>query len=125
MNKADNRPGNRPLSPEETKGLSPKTVTVLVYALQAASFAVGITLIIGVILNYIKSEDVRGTWLESHFRWQIRTFWYSVLWTVIGVLTAIVLIGYAVLFANAIWVIYRIIKGWIRLSEGMEMYPRG
>jgi uncharacterized membrane protein len=86
---------------------------------------VGITLIIGVILNYIKREDVRGTWLESHFRWQIRTFWYSILWTVIGFLTAIVLIGYAVLFANAIWVIYRIIKGWIRLSEGMEMYPGG
>ena len=125
MNQADNRAGKRPSSPEETKGLSPKTVTVLVYALQAASFAVGITLIIGVILNYIKREDVRGTWLESHFRWQIRTFWYSVLWTVIGVLTAIVLIGYAVLFANAVWVIYRIIKGWIRLSEGMEMYPRG
>ena len=125
MNQADNRPGRRPSSPEETKVLSPKTVTVLVYALQAASFAVGITLIIGVILNYIKREDVRGTWLESHFRWQIRTFWYSILWTVIGFLTAIVLIGYAVLFANAIWVIYRIIKGWIRLSEGMEMYPRG
>jgi uncharacterized membrane protein len=125
MNQADNRPGNRSSSPEETKVLSPKTVTVLVYALQAASFAVGITLIIGVILNYIKREDVRGTWLESHFRWQIRTFWYSILWTVIGFLTAIVLIGYAVLFANAIWVIYRIIKGWIRLSEGMEMYPGG
>jgi uncharacterized membrane protein len=125
MNQADNRPGRRPSSPEETKVLSPKTVTVLVYALQAASFAVGITLIIGVILNYIKREDVRGTWLESHFRWQIRTFWYSILWTVIGFLTAIVLIGYAVLFANAIWVIYRIIKGWIRLSEGMEMYPGG
>ena len=125
MNQADNRPGRRPSSPEETKVLSPKTVTVLVYALQAASFAVGITLIIGVILNYIKREDVRGTWLESHFRWQIRTFWYSILWTVIGVLTAIVLIGYAVLFANAVWVIYRIIKGWIRLSEGMEMYPGG
>jgi len=125
MNQIDKGPGTRPSSPQETKGLSPKTVTVLVYALQAASFAVGITLIIGVILNYIKREDVRGTWLESHFRWQIRTFWYSVLWTVIGVLTAIVLIGYAVLFANAIWVIYRIIKGWIRLSEGMEMYPRG
>jgi uncharacterized membrane protein len=125
MNQIDKGPGKRPSSPQETKGLSPKTVTVLVYALQAASFAVGITLIIGVILNYIKREDVRGTWLESHFRWQIRTFWYSILWTVIGFLTAIVLIGYAVLFANAIWVIYRIIKGWIRLSEGMEMYPGG
>ncbi|MFP4167421.1 MAG: DUF4870 family protein [Desulfonatronovibrionaceae bacterium] len=111
--------------PEESqKGVSPKTVAVLVYALQTASFAVGVTLIVGVILNYVKMNDVRGTWLESHFRWQIRTFWYSILWTVLGVLTAIVLIGYAVLFANAVWVIYRIIKGWICLSEDKEMYPQ-
>ena len=122
MNQISRSPDQHSASQSE-KGISPKTITVLVYALQAASFVVGITLIIGVILNYIKRDDVRGTWLESHFRWQIRTFWYSILWTVIGVLTAIVLIGYAVLFANAVWVIYRIIKGWIRLSEEKEMYP--
>ncbi|MEW8206622.1 MAG: hypothetical protein AB2746_10910, partial [Candidatus Thiodiazotropha taylori] len=55
------------------------TLTVGVYALQAASFLFVITLLIGVIVNYVKRDDVRGTWLESHFRWQIRTFWFVLL----------------------------------------------
>ncbi|WP_247869935.1 hypothetical protein [Methylophaga sp. SB9B] len=53
-----------------------KTLTIIIYALQAASFIVGLTFLVAVIINYIKRDDVRGTWLESHFRWQIRTFWF-------------------------------------------------
>jgi len=99
-----------------------KNVVSLVYGLQAASFLVGITFVAAVIVNYIKREDVQGTWLESHFRWQIRTFWFSLLWFTLGLLTFVFAIGYFIMIANAIWLIYRIIKGWLRLNDGKEMY---
>ncbi len=102
-----------------------KTIGVVVYALQAASFLLGITFIVAVIINYVKRDDVKGTLLESHFRWQIRTFWFSFLWVIIGAMTFIFVIGYFILIADAIWVIYRIVKGWLRLSDNKEMYASG
>lgn len=99
-----------------------KNLATLVYALQAASFVVGITYIAAVMVNYIKREDVAGTYVASHFRWQMRTFWYSLLWAGIGALTAIIGIGVAIFVADGLWVVYRIVKGWLRLSEGKEMY---
>jgi uncharacterized membrane protein len=103
---------------------SMKQLTQVVYALQAASFIVGFSLIAAVIVNYVKREDVAGTLYESHFRWQIRTFWFSLLWGVIGALLALVVVGFAILAADAIWFLYRIVKGWIRLSEGKPMYDQ-
>ncbi len=100
-----------------------KTITTVVYILQALSFFTGITFIAAVVVNYIKKEDVQGTWLESHFLWQIRTFWYGFLWGAIGVALFVFVVGYFVLIANTIWLLYRIIKGWLRLSEGKAMYP--
>jgi len=99
-----------------------KNIATLVYGLQAASFLVGITFIAAVIVNYIKRDDVHGTWLESHFRWQIRTFWFGILWSTLGLLTFAFVIGYFILLANAVWIVYRIIKGWLRLNEGKTMY---
>jgi uncharacterized membrane protein len=61
-----------------------KTVAAVVYALLAAGFFVGITWIIAVIIDYVKKDDAKGTWLESHYRWQLRTFWFGLLWGVIG-----------------------------------------
>ena len=98
-----------------------KTMTMVVYALHAAGFFVGLTWIVAVVINYVKRDEVAGTWLESHFRWQIRTFWFGLLWGVIGGILCLVLIGFAVLFANAVWIIYRIVKGWLRLSENREV----
>src|SRR5713226_5085690 len=97
-----------------------KTVATVVYALQAAGFFLGITWIVAVIVDYVKNDDAAGTWLESHFRWQIRTFWWGLLWGVIGAVLLLVLVGYLVLVANAVWIIYRIVKGWLRLSERRE-----
>lgn len=102
---------------------SAKTLTTVVYALQAASFFVGITAIVAIIINYVKIDDVKGTWLESHFRWQMRTFWFGLLWGVIGAITFILIIGWFILAVDAIWVIYRITKGWLRLNDGKEMLP--
>ncbi|MCG7871283.1 MAG: hypothetical protein N0C81_14035 [Candidatus Thiodiazotropha lotti] len=108
---------------DQTKNLEREvTLTVGVYALQAASFLFVITLLVGVIINYVKRDDVKGTWLESHFRWQIRTFWFVLLWSVIGFMTTIILVGYAILFINAVWLIYRIAKGWLSLQDEKALY---
>ena len=108
-----------PATPQAQKLQSLKTIATVVYALQAAGFVLGgVTWIIAIIVNYVKRDDVRGTWLEPHFTWQIRTFWWGLLWGVVGVILAFVLVGFAVLFAAAIWMIYRIVKGWLALYEG-------
>jgi len=99
-----------------------KTVATVVYALQVAAFFVGITAIVSVIIAHIKIGESRGTWLESHFRWQIRTFWYSVLWGIVGALLIVVMIGYLILLGLLVWNIYRIAKGWLRLIDGKSMY---
>ncbi|OOZ38714.1 hypothetical protein BOW53_14415 [Solemya pervernicosa gill symbiont] len=101
---------------------SSRRLTLVIYALQAASFFNGITLLVALVLNYVKREDVAGTVLESHFRWQIRTFWFALLWGVVGWLTFLLVVGYLLLVADALWVIYRIAKGWMRLNDGKAMY---
>lgn len=119
------------------------TVTQIVYILHAFSILLGIFTgasiatafvfgwpsIIAVIINYVKRSDVQGTYLESHFSWQIRTFWYAFLWIIIvwllGFVLAIFLVGFAIWLVGfivlGIWVCYRIIRGWLRLSDGLPM----
>jgi uncharacterized membrane protein len=109
-------------SVDSEKEASAKNVATLVYALQAAWLLFGIPLVIALIVNYVKLDDVRGTLAESHFRWQIRTFWYGLLWGVVGWILVFVLIGFAILFANCVWLIYRIVKGWLYLNDGKPMY---
>ena len=99
-----------------------KKYTYAVYILQALSFLVLFTAIIGVVVNYIKDDDVQGSWLQSHFIWQKNTFWYGLLWIVLGSLTAPILIGYVVLGITTVWLIYRIAKGWIYLVDGKQLY---
>ena len=116
------------------------TITHVTYGLHALGLAIGAfgastvvgafifgwPSIIAVIINYVRRGDARGTWLESHFTWQIRTFWFSMLWACIifvtGALLAIVLVGFAIwffgLFALGCWAIYRIASGWLRLNDG-------
>jgi uncharacterized membrane protein len=103
--------------------LANKNITQIVYGLYAAAVIVGVTYFVGIVLNYVKRDDVRGTWLESHFTWQIRTFWYSLLWFLIGIPLMVALgLGVVVWAIAGIWYIYRIVKGWLRLSEGKPMY---
>ena len=98
-----------------------KTLTHVTYALYALSLFSGVTAIVAIVLNYIKLDDAKGTWLESHFRWQIRTFWWSVVWLVLGALTWIILVGWVVIGVAGIWFIYRIAKGWLNLNDGKPM----
>ena len=99
-----------------------KKYTFAVYILQALSFVTLFSGVFGIIVNYIKYDDIRGTWLQSHFDWQKSTFWWALLWIVIGVVTHFILIGYAILAVLPFWAIYRIAKGWIYLVDGKEMY---
>src|SRR5580765_5002629 len=116
------------------------SVTHLVYALHALSLLIGITTaatiigafvfgvpsIIAVVINYAKRGEARGTFLESHFRWQIRTFWFALLWCVIGAMLFITFIGIplavGVFFGAGVWAIYRITRGWLALRDGKPMY---
>jgi len=92
------------------------------------AFLIGWPSIIAVILNYVKRGDARGTWLESHFRWQIRTFWFGLLWVLLCLLFVIGTLGIGILIAwlplgiVSLWFIYRIVRGWIALNDGRQMY---
>ncbi|MGM0766846.1 MAG: DUF4870 family protein [Pseudomonadota bacterium] len=98
---------------------SARNLAVVVYILQGLSFFLGgITGLVGVVINYVKMDDVTGTWIEPHFRWQIRTFWIGLLWTVIGIVTAALIIGWFILLGISIWLIYRIVKGALALNDG-------
>jgi uncharacterized membrane protein len=94
-------------------------------ALIVTAFLSGWPSIIAVILNYVKRSDVRGTWLDSHFSWQIRTFWYALLWLVIGAILFVTFVGipFAVVLwiGTGLWVLYRIIRGWLALSSQRAM----
>ena len=116
--------------------------TQLIYALHAFSLLTGIIgvatvvgafltgwpSIIAVILNYVKRSEARGTWLESHFRWQIRTFWFGLLWVSLCLFFVVVTFGIGLLVAwlplgfVGLWFVYRIIRGWLALRDRRPMY---
>jgi uncharacterized membrane protein len=116
------------------------TYTHVIYALHALAVIIGITSyhtivgsfvgglpsIVAVIMNYARRSATRGTYLESHFRWQIRTFWYALLWAVVCGMLMLTIIGIPLamigLAALGIWIAYRVIRGWLALKDGRPMY---
>ncbi len=120
------------------------TYTNVIYALHALAVIIGLTTahtiigsfiggapsLIAVIMNYVRRSATVGTYLESHFRWQIRTFWYALLWAVlIGVVAVplmLVIIGIPLfilgVYALSIWIAYRVVRGWLALRERRPMY---
>jgi uncharacterized membrane protein len=119
-----------------------KSWVQMIYGLHAVSLIIGIISaatvvgaflfgwpsIVAVILNYVKRSEARGTWLESHFRWQIRTFWFGLLWISLCVLFVIGTLGIGLIVAwipvvfVSVWFIYRIARGWIALGDNRPMY---
>jgi uncharacterized membrane protein len=93
-------------------------------------FTCGVPSIIAVIMNYARLSATRGTFLESHFRWQLRTFWFAILWAlVIAAVTfplTLILIGFPLMFvgfgALMLWIIYRVARGWLALRDRRPMY---
>ena len=94
-------------------------------ALVVTAFLTGWPSIIAVIMNYVKRSEAAGTYLDSHFRWQLRTFWFALLWVVIGWLMIVTIIGAVIgvplLLAVGVWVLYRIARGWINLADRKPM----
>ncbi|MDR2878248.1 MAG: hypothetical protein LBV36_09485 [Chromatiales bacterium] len=109
-----------PLDADRQQSL--KTLTAVLYALYGASVFFGVTALIAVAINYLKGRQVAGTWLASHFRWQIRTFWFALLWAALGALTYFIVIGVVIWFLEGVWVIYRAVRGWLNLNENRPMY---
>lgn len=99
-----------------------KNLTLIIYILYLASVFIGVTAIAAIIINYLKKDDVAGTLYESHFRWQIRTFWFGILWAVIGAVTIVFFIGFLILIATGIWLLYRMIRGLLALNDGKPVY---
>lgn len=96
----------------------------VIYLLQALAFLLGgMTFIIAVILNYLNIHNVKGTWIESHFKWQIETFWVALALLVIGSVTLPFFIGFAVIIGAVIWVIHRIVYGWVNLNKSRKITP--
>jgi len=106
------------------------SLSILIGVTTAASvigaFVFGVPSIVAVVVNYLKRAEAVGTFLESHFRWQIRTFWFAVLWCVIGGTLFVTLVGIPIalgIFLGAgIWTIYRIARGWLALRDRRPMY---
>ena len=95
-----------------------KHLALLVYVLQALGFVTGgLTSIAGLMINYFKRSAVRDTWLDSHFRWQLNTFWYGLLWTLLAWLFWLVLLGWVASGIVTLWIIYRIVKGVLYLHD--------
>ena len=101
----------------ETELSSLRQLTLVIYVLYALSWLAGITSLIAIIVNHVKRDDVRGTLYESHFSWQIRTFWWGLLWCVLGALTFWIVIGMVIWFVAGIWFIYRLVKGWLYWND--------
>lgn len=100
-----------------------KDTAALIYLLQLLGLVTGLTAVAAVIVNYVKWDDVRGTWLDSHFRWQVRTFWFTLLWGLIGSVLSAIGIGFLILGLLTVWYLYRVIRGWLKLNERREIYP--
>lgn len=98
---------------------------ILTSASIIGAFVFGWPSIIAVIINYVTRSNVRGTWLDTHWRWQLRTFWYAALWLLVAGLLTITLIGIPaailVIAITGLWVLYRVIRGWAALVSRNPM----
>ncbi|TAJ16832.1 MAG: hypothetical protein EPO47_08545 [Rugosibacter sp.] len=98
---------------------------ILTSATVVGAFVFGWPSIIAITINYLTREQVRGTWLETHWRWQLRSFWFAALWLLIAGLLFITLIGIPAailaIIGTGVWVLYRVIRGWMALLDRRAM----
>jgi uncharacterized membrane protein len=98
-----------------------RQLTLIVYILYALSTFTGVSAVVAIIINLVKREDVRGTLYDSHFKWQMRTFWWGLLWAVLGGATVWIGLGFVVLAANWVWLVYRIVRGLLNWNDVKPM----
>ncbi len=102
---------------EATKSM--KTYSMIVYGLYTLGlFLGGLPTLIGLIMAYVKRNDFTGTIYKEHMGLLIRTFWYSLLFSLLGVITTWLYIGFVIFFAVGIWYVYRLVRGFVRLHDG-------
>lgn len=99
------------------KAASERSLAQMVYILQALGFLIGITFIAAIIVNLIKKGDMQTELAKSHMSWQLRTGLWSFAWCVIGGITMVFLVGYLIMMGAVIWTIYRVVRGWLALSD--------
>jgi uncharacterized membrane protein len=110
---------------EADRERSIRTLTHVLYALYAVHWITGgVSGLVAIIIDYLKRPDAAGTPYAVHFQWQIRTFWFGLVGYLIGGVLAIVAIGFPILAAVSIWMLYRIVKGWLFLYEDKPLEPR-
>lgn len=103
--------------------LSLKRITAIVYLCQVLAFAfAGLPLLVGVAINFIKQDEVQGTWLESHFDWQVKTVWMALAGLALSGLTFMFGIGFFILIATVVLLVYRIVAGWNALNSDRPVY---
>lgn len=101
-----------------------KNLALLVYILQGLGFVTGgLTWVAAMMVNYIKLDSVRGSWLESHFRWQLNTFWYGLLWWIVGLVLWLLLLGWLVWGLLSLWALYRVVRGALALNDNKPIAP--
>jgi uncharacterized membrane protein len=115
----DNDSANQP-DAEQLASL--KKVAVVVYLCQVLAFAfAGLPLLVGVAINFMKQDQAKGTWLESHFNWQIKTVWVVLAGFALSGLTLEFGIGFFTLLATIVWMVYRIVIGWTALNADQPL----
>lgn len=105
------------------QNLSLKNKIQLVYGLYAAALLLPPLAIAGFILAYQIRNETKDSWLGSHCRWQMQTFWIGLAGVILGFLTAMIYIGWLVLLATSLWILYRVIKGWIKFADQQVVDP--
>jgi uncharacterized membrane protein len=116
------REGHRSMSIERSTVEGDRTLAIVAYVLHLVGAVAGVTSIVGLVINYVK-RDRYDELFDSHHAWMIRSFWWALLWCVIGFVTIVILIGWAILFVVWVWYIYRHVRGLIALINGQPM-PR-
>jgi uncharacterized membrane protein len=96
------------------------TMALVVYVLYLVGYVVGVTTLVGVILAYVYRREA-PPWLQSHFEWQVRTFWILLAYVVVGSILTLVWIGFLLLFWAFVWSLVRNIKGLVTLTHGQPV----
>ena len=107
---------------QPNNSLDLRTLTHVTYGLYALGFVtggfLGIATLAAVVLMYLKRTDAAGTMYAAHFDWLLRTFWWALLWLAISAIATLIFIGWLGVVATVVWVLYRLIRGWLALMEG-------
>ena len=97
-------------------------LTHVIYALDAASLFIGLTGIVAIVMAYLKRDEARGSFLESHYTWIIRTFWIGLAGAIVGGATMWMFgLGMIIVGVVIVWYVYRIVKGWLALNDGKAL----